>query len=201
MDDERMKILKRIEAGEISAQEAVRLINELGQPAPSSEPEPDVRESEPPADEATTPPPLQVPKSLSQFWVYPLYVGVGIVVLGAILLYAVYGASAGWGYALCGWPIFATGVLVVIIAWWLRTARWIHVRIRGKENVTISIPLPLRLTAWAFKIAKPFVPQFKDTGIDEVVLSLGDTLGKGGQPIYVDVNDEDEGEHVQVYIG
>jgi len=113
----------------------------------------------------------------------------------------VYGALAGWGWALCGWPIFATGVLVVATAWWLRTARWIHVRVRGKENVTISIPLPLRLTAWAFKIAKPFVPQFKDTGIDEVITSLGDTLGKGGQPIYVDVNDEEEGEHVQVYIG
>jgi hypothetical protein len=67
--------------------------------------------------------------------------------------------------------------------------------------VTISIPLPLRLTAWAFKIARPFVPQLKDTGVDEVIMSLGDTLGQDGQPIYVDVHDEDEGEHVQIYIG
>ena len=76
-----------------------------------------------------------------------------------------------------------------------------HVRVTGKENIVISLPLPLKLTAWVFKIAKPFVPQFKDTGVDEVIMSLGDTLGKDGQPIYVDVNDEEEGEHVQVYIG
>jgi hypothetical protein len=198
MDDERMTILKRVEAGEISTQEAVRLINELGQTR-SAEPEPEEIEPEP--EPAQSQPPLQVPQNLSQFWVYPLYVGVGIVVLGAILLYAVYGASAGWGWALCGWPIFAMGVLVVATAWWLRTARWVHVRVRGKENITISIPLPLRLTAWAFKIAQPFVPQLKDTGVDEVITSLGDTLAKDGQPIYVDVNDEEEGEHVQVYIG
>jgi hypothetical protein len=200
MDDERMKILKRVEAGEISAEEAVRLLNELGQ-APSSAPEPEPQVIEPEPARSASAPPLEAPRSLSQFWVYPLYAGVGIVVLGALLLYAVYGASAGWGWALCGWPIFATGVLVVAVAWWLRTARWIHVRVRGKENVTISIPLPLRLTAWAFKIARPFVPQLKDTGVDEVIMSLGDTLGKDGQPIYVDVHDEDEGEHVQVYIG
>jgi hypothetical protein len=200
MDDERMKILKRVEAGEISAQEAVRLLNELGQ-APSSAPEPEPQVIEPELESSASAPPLETPRSLSQFWVYPLYAGVGIVVLGALLLYAVYGASAGWGWALCGWPIFAAGVLVVASAWWLRTARWIHVRVRGKENVTISIPLPLRLTAWAFKIARPFVPQFKDTGVDEVIMSLGDTLGQDGQPIYVDVHDEDEGEHVQIYIG
>jgi hypothetical protein len=198
MDDERMHILKRIEAGEISAKEGVRLLNELAQTRPP-EPGPEVIEPEPEAAEPA--PPLDVPKSLSRFWVYPLYLGVGIVVLGALVLYAVYSASAGWGWALCGWPIFLTGVLVVATAWWLRTARWVHVRVRGKENVTISIPLPLKLTAWAFKIAKPFVPQFKDTGVDEVILGMADTLGKDGQPLYVDVQDDDKGEHVQVYIG
>ena len=204
MNDERMTILKRVETGEIKAEEAVSLINELGQ-APSSAPEPEPQVIEPESDTeragAASAPPLEVPKGLSQFWVYPLYAGVGIVVLGAVLLYAVYGASAGWGWALCGWPIFATGVLVVAIAWWLRTARWIHVRVRGKENVTISLPIPVQLTAWAVKIAQPFVPQFKETGVDEVILGLGDALKEGSQPLYVDVNDDESGEHVQVYIG
>jgi hypothetical protein len=196
MDDERMKILRRVEAGELSAEEAVRLINALG-PTPSSEPEPEVIVPESPEPSA---PPLEVPKSLAQFWVYPLYAGVGVLILGAFMLYLVYGARGAWGWALCGWPVFALGVLVVVAAWWLRTARWVHVRVRGKENVTISIPLPLKLTAWAFKIAKPFVPQLRDTGVDEVIMGMADTLGKDGQPLYVDVND-DEGEHVQVYIG
>ena len=121
--------------------------------------------------------------------------------MGAILLYAVYGARAGWGWAVCGWPMFALGVLITVMAWWLRTARWVHVRVRGKENVSISLPLPIKLTAWVIKIAQPFVPQFRDTGVDEVIMSMADTLDKDGQPIYVDVHDDDKGEHVQVYIG
>ena len=121
--------------------------------------------------------------------------------MGAMLLYAVYGARAGWGWALCGWPMFALGVLVTVIAWWLRTARWVHVRVRGKENVSISLPLPIKLTAWVIKIAKPCVPQFKDTGVDEAILGLADALKEGNEPLYVDVNDDDSGEHVQVYIG
>jgi hypothetical protein len=203
MDDERMRILKRIEAGEISAEEAVRLLSELSQqPAPEAEPEvvqpePDV----PPAAPAESMPPVEVPKGFSHFWLYPLWAGEGTLVLGAILLYAVYGAQAGWGWAVCGWPLFALGVLVTVAAWWVRTARWVHVRVRGKENVSISLPLPIKLTAWVIKIVKPFVPQFKDTGVDEAILGLADALKEGNEPLYVDVNDDDSGEHVQVYIG
>ena len=200
MDDERMKILKRVEAGEIMAQEAVRLINELGQ-TPSSQAEPEVIEPEQPAAEVATTPPLEVPKGFSHFWLYPLWAGVGTIVLGAILLYGVYGARAGWGWAVCGWPLFALGVIVTAMAWWLRTARWVHVRVRGKENVTISLPIPIKLTAWVIKIAKPFVPQFQGTGVDEVIMSMADTFDRDGQPIYVDVHDDDKGEHDQVYIG
>ncbi len=200
MDNERIRILKRVETGEIKAEEAVRLINELSQ-ASSSLPEPAVIEPGPSAAQAASMPRLQVPKGFSHFWLYPLWAGVGTVVIGAILLYAVYGAQAGWGWAVCGWPLFALGVLITATAWWLRTARWVHVRVRGKENVTLSLPIPIKLTAWGIKIAKPFVPQFRDTGVDEVIMGLGDALQEGNQPLYVDVNDDESGEHVQVYIG
>ena len=204
MDDERMQILKRIEVGELSAEEAVRQINALGQ-APQvqagQEPETIRPEPEPDTAKATSAPPMDIPKGLVHFWLYPLWAGVAIIVIGAILLYAVHGASASVWLSLCGWPLFALGVLVTATAWWLRTARWVHVRVTGKERVAISLPLPIKLTAWVIKIVRPFVPQLKDTGVDEVIMSLGDTLGKDGQPLYVDVNDDETGEHVQVYIG
>jgi SHOCT-like domain len=204
MNDERMQILKRIEAGELSAEEAVRQINALGQ-APSVQAGPGPKtvrpELEPDTAKAASAPPMDVPKGLAHFWLYPLWVGVATIVVGALLLYAVYGASASVWLSLCGWPVFAAGVLVAATAWWLRTARWVHVRVTGKERVAISLPLPLKLTAWVFKIARPFVPQLRDTGLDEVIMSLGDTLGEDGQPLYVDVNDDETGEHVQVYIG
>jgi hypothetical protein len=195
MDDERMRILRRVEAGEISAEEAVRQLNALGQ-ATQAEAEPQVAQPEPPA--STSP---DVPKGLAEFWRYPLYVGVGHIVLGAVLLYAVYGASASGLWAVCGWPLFALGVMITAAAWWLRTARWIHVRVSGRENIAISLPLPLKLTAWVVKIARPFVPRLRDTGVDEVIMGLGDALKEGNQPLYVDVNDDEEGEHVQIYIG
>jgi len=195
MNDERMRILKRIEAGELSAEEAVRQINALGQaPQVQAEPEPDVAK-------AASAPPMDVPKGLAHFWLYPLWVGVATIVVGAFILYAVYGASASVWLSLCGWPLFALGVLITTTAWWLRTARWVHVRVTGKERVAISLPLPIKLTAWVIKIVRPFVPQLKDTGVDEVITSLGDTLDKDGQPIYVNVDDDETGEHVQVYIG
>jgi len=37
--------------------------------------------------------------------------------------------------------------------------------------------------------------------VDEVILGLGDALTESNQPLYVDVNDDESGEHVQVYIG
>ena len=198
MNHERMKILKRIEAGEISAEEAVRQISETGAASQAAtEPEAARVESEP---AASSPPPI-VPRGLAHFWRYPLYAGVGIIVLGAILLYAVYGASASVWLSLCGWPIFVSGVIITVLAWWLRTARWVHVRVTGKEHVAISLPLPIKLTAWAFKIAQPFVPQLKDTGVDEIILGLDDSLNKDGEPIYVKVDDDETGEHVQIYIG
>jgi hypothetical protein len=191
VDDERMRILKRIEAGELSADEAVQQLGALPQsPQPEAEPE-----------QLVSAPPMDVPKGLTQFWQYPLYAGVATVVLGAILLYAVYGASASVWLSLCGWPVFALGVLITATAWWLRTARWVHVRVTGKERVAISLPLPIKLAAWVLKIARPFVPQLKDTGVDEVIMGLGDTLDKDGQPIYVNVDDDETGEHVQIYIG
>jgi hypothetical protein len=191
-----MRILKQVEAGEISAEEAVRQLGALGQALPT-EVEPEVRKSEP----APSAPPLEAPKGLAEFWRYLLYVGVGHVVLGAIILYAVYGASASGLWALCGWPLFALGVLVTAVAWWLRTARWLHVRVTGRERVAISFPLPLKLTAWVIRIARPFVPQLQDTGVDEIIMGLDDTLKEDGPPLYVDVTDDDKGEHVQVYIG
>lgn len=200
MNDERMRILKQVEAGEISTEEAVRLLEALGQTAQSETgPEPAKVGAEP-SREAFTPP-MDVPKRLAQFWLYPLYAGVGLVILGAILLYAVYGAAASGLWAVCGWPLFALGVIVVAAAWWLRKARWIHVRVTGKERVALSLPIPLGLTAWIIKIVRPFAPQLRGTGVDEVILGLSDTLSKDSQPIYVDVKDDEKGEHVQVYIG
>ena len=63
-----------------------------------------------------------------------------------------------------------------------------------------SFPLPLTLAAWALRIAQPFVPRLADTGVDDLLIALRD--GElGDEPIAIDVQDDDRGEHVQVYFG
>ena len=92
------------------------------------------------------------------------------------------------------------GLTVVLLAFWSRTARWLHVRIRGEQRVALSFPLPLRLAGWILRLVRPCAPQLEKTGLDEVILSLDEGLaGEGG--FYVDVQDGEAGEQVQVYIG
>jgi hypothetical protein len=45
-----------------------------------------------------------------------------------------------------------------------------------------------------------FIPQLDRAGLDEMILALGQTTSKEN-PFYVEVNEGDTGERVQVYIG
>lgn len=194
MDEERAKILKMIETGAISAEQGLALLNALESHTADEETGPS------PAASPTPPP--EVAQHWRHVWLYVVYAGAAIVTIGALLLYAMYaGGSAWWG--VCGWPVLALGVGVVVLGAWSRTARWLHVRVTGrKERVAISMPLPLKLAAWAMKTGQRLMPEkFKATGLDEVIMSLEDSLDESGGPFYVNVTDEQDGEHVQVYIG
>ena len=61
------------------------------------------------------------------------------------------------------------------------------------------MPLPLRPAAWLVRLARPFVPQFRETAVDELILSLAEMDNEEGL-LVVDV-DEGEGERVQIYFG
>ena len=85
--------------------------------------------------------------------------------------------------------------------------RRLHIRVQragastdGPRHIALSFPLPIRLTAWALRLAGPHIPQLKDSGIDELILALAETTS-AESPLYVDVNEGEGGEHVHVYIG
>ena len=78
-----------------------------------------------------------------------------------------------------------------------------HLRVRDADtNLRISLPLPVGLAAWAVRLARPFLcKRFKQTGLDELIVSLENSVSTE-RPLYVEVRDDDKGgEHVQVYIG
>ena len=201
MDEERLQILKMVEVGEIKAEEAVELLAALttqtGEPA-SPEPatvEPAAARSEPAAG-------WEAPAHWSRFWIYPALVGGGLLLVGALIMGLVYATGATSGWRVCGWLPMIVGLLVALLAWWSRTARWLHLRIReqDKPKMMISFPLPLTLAAWAVRIAQPFVPKLKETAADDLIIALRDSTGRG-EPFFLDVEDDEEGEHVQVYVG
>jgi hypothetical protein len=52
----------------------------------------------------------------------------------------------------------------------------------------------------AVRVAEPFVPQMRNTGVDDVIVSLKNNVQRD-RPVIIDVNDDEDGEHVQVIVG
>jgi len=193
MKEERMEILRMVEAGQVQAEEAAALLAALDTPKPESEPKVRLPKSEPPPSPRET---------WARYWIYPMAAGGAALFLGLLILGPIYSAGDGLGWLLCGWPLMLLGLAVVLLVWWSRRATWMHVKITEKDGTgfTISFPLPLTLAAWVLKFAQPFVPQLRDTGVDEVVFALRDGI-TSGEPITIDVEDDTDGERVQIYIG
>ncbi|MGD2040645.1 MAG: hypothetical protein PVH11_07445 [Anaerolineae bacterium] len=193
MAEERLRILKMVESGQIGAGEAAELLQALESTEPQG-PEP--------AAEPTVAPSTRPQHRWASFWIYPLMAGIAALMLGSLVLSLVYGAGGAAFWLLCGWFPVLLGLGVVILALWSRRATWMHLRISeaGRRKMTLSFPLPLRLAAWGLRIAQPYVPQLQDTGVDEVVLALRESA-RQGEPVFIDVQDDEAGEHIELYIG
>jgi len=227
-EDERRIILKMIQSGKISAEEGLHLLQALdpdgGEDHPdeisyhtsnnisetmlasergsdqigtSAEPEP-----APETDKVAVIP--EGAQKWHRFWSIPLWIGVGLIVVGAFLMYYAL-QSAGIGlWFLCAWAPFLIGLVFVVIAWQSRNSAWLHLRITQSpgewpHTIAFSLPLPLGLTAWLIRTFRPFIPHMDDIALDEVLLALQDTTAQE-TPIYIQV-DEEDGEHVEIYIG
>ena len=194
MEDERLEILKMVELGQIDAQEAATLLSALSEAQPPDAPV----EVLPPERE----PPEPMETRWARFWIYPMMAGGAILLLGALVVALVSLAGGGWGWLLCGWPLLLTGLLILVLALWSRRATWMHLRIteEGRRKMAFSFPVPLGLAAWVVRLAQPFVPQLQETGIDEIILAVRDSATRG-EPLFIDVQDDTDGERVELYIG
>jgi hypothetical protein len=193
MTEERLQILKMVESGQIGAGEAAELLQAFER-AESQDPGP--------AAEPAVESPARPQHRWASLWIYPLIAGIAVLVLGSLVLSLVYAAGGAAFWLLCGWFPVLLGIGVVILALWSRRATWMHLRISeaGRRKMTLSFPLPLRLAAWGLRIAQPYVPQLQDTGVDEVILALRESA-RQGEPMFIDVQDDEAGEHIELYIG
>jgi len=227
-EDERRIILKMIQSGKISAEEGLLLLqaldpdggedqtDEISNQTPTNTSETMLASElgSTPAEISAEPDPAPeidkaevIPEDAQKwrrFWSIPLWIGVGLIVVGAFLMYYAQ-QSAGIGlWFLCAWIPFLIGLAFVVIAWQSRNSAWLHLRIKQPpgewpQRIALSLPLPLGLTAWFIRTFRPFIPHMDDIALDEVLLALQGTTTKE-TPFYIQV-DEEDGEHVEIYIG
>jgi len=201
MDETYLKILQMIQDGIISATEGEKLLDALeGRTESGDQSESEVSSRGVAAGGGAKSAPVGPPAWTRRVWVYPLGGGLLLLALAGMVTAMLMRAGNHLGWLVCTLPLMVFGGLVVALAWWSRTARWLHVRVRdGGKRVSISLPLPLRPVIWVVRIARPWVPQLQDTALDELILSLAEADNKEGV-LAVEVN-EGAGEQVQVYLG
>ncbi len=198
MEDEKLQILKMVQEGKLDAQEAAMLLAALSESQTGDDTDQTPVEVLPPESR----PPEPIETRWARFWIYPLMAGGVLLLIGALIVGLVSASDGAWGWLLCGWPLLLLGLLIFVLALWSRWATWMHLRIseQGKRKMALSFPLPLGLAAWVLRIARPFVPQLQQTGVDEVILAVRESASKG-EPLFIDVQDDEDGERVELYIG
>ena len=79
-----------------------------------------------------------------------------------------------------------------------RQPSWLHVKVSdlrsGQRKVSVNIPL--RLLKVGMRLGSGFAPELRDVDWDE----LNSALASGQEGILIDVEDEEDGEHVQIYV-
>ena len=139
------------------------------------------------------------------WWMVPFWTGVGITVLGGLFMYwALQASGIGFWFA-CAWFPFLIGVAVMALSWESRRARWMHVRVDQRsgdwpQKIALSFPLPLGLVSWFMRIFGHRIPDLNGVPLDEVLQALDKTTSPEN-PFYVEVEEGEDGERVQVFIG
>lgn len=180
--EDRLEVLRKLEEGSIDVDEAVEL---LGSDTGNAEP------AGPPSG----------PSSgwWRLWWLLPFIVGVGMLAVGARLAWI-----GGWWW-LCAAPAILVGTAVAAIALSSIRSMWLHVRVKTRKTswprqIAISLPVPVDLTAWFLRRYGRRIPNLDQTAIDELLLSVSESTS-ADSPLYVEVDNGEGGERVQVYLG
>ena len=182
-EDERIDVLNRLEAGEISTEEAIQALGKA-QDFEGSGPTGDI--------------PLSSPR-WKAWWLIPLSLGIAGTAAGLGL-----SQLGGWWWV-CAGPLLLVSVTVVILAAATSQSPWVYVRVRrgadeGFRRINIGLPIPVRLSAWGLRTFGSNIHSLDDTVVDDLILGFEGNLSRE-TPIHIQVQDGDDGEHVEVFMG
>lgn len=199
MSEERLKVLDMLRAGQITADEAEKLLANLGD-EPLTEPDDHQVVILPKGDKRgiTYDPELPDPKNL---WLIPVFAGIGILGFFGFIM-TVFSAFLVY---LCLSPFILLGMGLTAIGVMSRSSHWIHVRIQEKSGsrIKISLPFPIMMTSWVVSLLQPLIARKVDDvdlqslDLAGMVRQMGDELSPEN-PIMVAVDDDDD--QVLIYI-
>jgi hypothetical protein len=206
--EERRKILQMVQDGRISAEQAASLMHALDADSDPAEAEVEVIEGNTGSGHERNDAPEfeQVKSRARRFAMIPLWIGVFIAVLSAWGIYSVQQSAGITFWFFCLMVPLLLGVLLIALGAGGEGSKWLYVNVDRRHaqdwprNISLGFPLPLGLTAWFLRNFGQYIHGMEKTNVDEIIQIL-DATGKSGAPLIINANDNEDGEHVQVYIG
>jgi hypothetical protein len=223
-ETERRMILDMIENGKITADEGLSLLKALTDSESQFPEEESVLLTGGEVDEATTVPGTNNPADSSAapdfvvgqpgasppvaagwrgWWQYPLWAGVIITVIAALLMYWAQQAYGIGFLFFCAWLPLLMGIFLMAIAWQTRSERWLHLRVEqppGDWPRRFAISLPVAPVAWFVRTFKSRIPALQEASVAELLRAVEENTSPDN-PLFIDVADGEHGEHVQIFIG
>jgi len=203
--EERRKILQMVADGKINAEEAATLMRAMDD---SAEGEVEVIQAEAGSGfgKSGAPEFEEVRKRARRLAAIPLWLGVIFTVFSAWGLFAIQ-QNGGYNFwFFCLLMPFLFGILLMVLGAGSGTSRWLYVNVDRSNhndwprNITLAFPLPLGLVGWFLQTFGSRIEGLKQTNVDEVVRAIALTKNIK-EPLIVNVDDSEDGERVQVYIG
>ncbi len=209
--EEQKQVLKMVEDGKISADEAIQLLKTLEEnplegevieteagSGLGSEAAGEPRSSAGPEFE-------EIKARARRYAMIPLGIGLGITVLAAYWMYSLVQNSNYGFWFFCAWFPLLLGIMLVALSAGGMDSRWLYVNVdqeKGEwpQHITLAFPLPLGLVGWVIRNFGHYIRGLDRTNVDEVLMAL--SLAKNlDEPLVVNVDEGEHGERVQVYIG
>jgi len=209
--EEKRQILKMVEDGKISASEAMSLIKALEDGADESQaetyslPTSSGEEGGETGESVNAPEFEEVKTRARRFAQIPLWIGVGMTVLFAWLMYTSF-QSSGFGFWFyCLTFPFLFGVFIIALMGGSMSSRWLFVDVHQRpgqspQRLTLGFPIPLRLVAWGMRNFGGNIPGMSRDQAQSVSELISMTASSS-TPLIVNAQDDEDGERVMVYIG
>ncbi len=202
-DDERLKVLEQLESGELDFDQAMSELMGAAQASSAGgiSSSPGGTSSSPGATSSSSGATSSSPatRRWGHWWLLPFYFGV-VAIGGGIVL-----ANQGGGWWLLAVPLLLGGAMLTILALASTRSPWLHVRVTNParawpKTIGISLPVPMRFAAWAVRTIGPFIPNLDEQAIAEMLMAF--ELGRMmDEPLHVEIDDGESGEHVEIFLG